>query len=59
MQNIPEPEFDEDKEEEKDSVEELTENEYEEKLDEEYGDGDTDHSWPSAGKGDEDAQEME
>ena len=34
-------------------------NEYEEKLDEEYGDGDTDHSWPSAGKGDEDAQEME
>ena len=56
MQNTPSTEFEDDKDEEKESVEELTENEYEEKLDEEYGDGDTDHSWPSAGKGDSDEE---
>ncbi|MBI5221497.1 MAG: hypothetical protein HY979_01690 [Candidatus Magasanikbacteria bacterium] len=48
---------DEDKNEEKDSFEELQEDEFEENLDDdEYGDGETDNSWPAGGKSDEDEE---
>lgn len=51
---------DDDKNEEKDSFEELKEGEFEDTLDEDdYGDGDTDNSWPSGGKNDSDEEGLE
>lgn len=56
-------ESDEDKDEEKDSkdsFEDLQEDEFEDGLGaDDYGDGDTDNSWPSSGKGDSDEEEAE
>lgn len=53
----PGDDLDEDKVEEKDSFEDLKEDEFDDVLSEDdYGDGDTDDSWPS-GKKDTDAEE--
>ncbi len=57
LYTAPGDELDEDKAEEKDSFEDLKEDEFDDVLSEDdYGDGDTDDSWPS-GKKDADAEE--
>ena len=49
--------MDDEKNEAKDSFEDLQENEFEDGLDDDdYGDGDTDTSWPSSGTSDEDEE---
>lgn len=53
----PGDDIEEDKDEEKDSFEDLKEDEFEDGLGtDDYGDGDTDNSWPSSKK-DADAEE--
>lgn len=51
---------DEDKDEEKDSFEDLQEDEFEDGLGaDDYGDGDTDDSWPTGKKDSDEEEEVE